>query len=153
MTQENTITNTDKKSSILDKITSVFENEKYKNLAFTFARILIGYMFISHGTAKFFEFPVSMTGGNGAVGTFSIYGIAGMIELVFGFMFMVGFYQRFASFILSGQMAVAYFFFHANLETVLFPMQNKGELALVYSLIFLMFAFIKNNCCKTKCNK
>lgn len=137
-------------TNFFNKITSFFENEKYKNIAFTFARILIGYMFISHGTAKFLEFPVSMTGGNGAVGTFSIYGIAGIIELIFGTMFMIGFYQRFSAFILSGQMAVAYFFFHANLETFLFPMQNKGELALVYSLIFLMFAFIKNDCCKIK---
>lgn len=54
----------------------VFEKfEKLSPVVFLLARVVIGYMFLLHGTAKFFEFPFSMTGGNGSVPLFSMYGV------------------------------------------------------------------------------
>lgn len=115
--------------------------QKLQPQILAFVRILTGYAFLLHGTAKFFEFPVSMTGGNGAVQLFSIYGAAAILELVGGILIILGLFTRFTSFILSGQMAVAYFMFHASADTLFQPMLNKGELAALYSVVFLAFVF------------
>ena len=64
--------------------------------------------------------------------------IAGIIELVGGAMVCVGLFTGWAAFICSGQMAVAYFMAHQ--PNALFPIQNKGELAALYSLVFLLIA-------------
>lgn len=112
--------------------------EKFSPIALLIARVVAAYMFLLHGTAKFFEFPVSMTGGNGAVGFFSIYGAAGVLELVGGILIILGLFTRVTAFLLSGQMAVAYFMFHADAATLLQPMLNKGELAALYSVFFLV---------------
>lgn len=109
--------------------------------ALLIARVIAGYMFLLHGSAKFFEFPVSMTGGNGAVALFSVYGVAAVLELVGGVLIILGLFTRATAFILSGQMAVAYFMFHATAETLFQPMLNKGELAALYSLFFLVLMF------------
>lgn len=119
-------------------------NQLLNNLrpyALLIARVVAAYMFLLHGTAKFFEFPVSMTGGNGAVGLFSIYGAAAILELVGGILLILGLFTRATAFILSGQMAVAYFIFHATAETLFQPMLNKGELAALYSVFFLVLVF------------
>ena len=102
-------------------------------------RIIAGYMFLLHGTAKLWEFPVSMTGGNGAVELFSMYGIGGVIEVVGGVLMILGLFTRITAFILSGQMAFAYFGIHASFADILLPIVNKGELAALYSLVFLYF--------------
>ncbi|AGH38804.1 Bifunctional phosphoribosylaminoimidazolecarboxamide formyltransferase/IMP cyclohydrolase [Bibersteinia trehalosi USDA-ARS-USMARC-188] len=115
--------------------------ENLRPYALLIARVIAGYMFLLHGTAKFFEFPVSMTGGNGAVAFFSIYGAAAVLELVGGIFIILGLFTRLTAFILSGQMAVAYFMFHASAETLFQPMLNKGELAALYSLFFLVLIF------------
>ncbi|AHG86791.1 Bifunctional phosphoribosylaminoimidazolecarboxamide formyltransferase/IMP cyclohydrolase [Bibersteinia trehalosi USDA-ARS-USMARC-190] len=115
--------------------------ENLRPYALLIARVIAGYMFLLHGTAKFFEFPVSMTGGNGAVAFFSIYGVAAVLELVGGIFIILGLFTRLTAFILSGQMAVAYFMFHATAETLFQPMLNKGELAALYSLFFLVLIF------------
>lgn len=112
--------------------------EKFSPIALLVARVIAAYMFLLHGTAKFFEFPVSMTGGNGAVAFFSIYGAAAVLELVGGILIILGLFTRATAFILSGQMAVAYFFFHAGADNFLQPMLNKGELAALYSVFFLV---------------
>ena len=57
---------------------------KYSNYFLGLLRIVSGYAFVLHATAKFWEFPVSMTGGNGAVELASLMGVGGIIELVFG---------------------------------------------------------------------
>lgn len=115
--------------------------ENLRPYALLIARVIAGYMFLLHGTAKFFEFPISMTGGNGAVAFFSIYGVAAVLELVGGIFIILGLFTRLTAFILSGQMAVAYFMFHASAETLFQPMLNKGELAALYSLFFLVLIF------------
>lgn len=115
--------------------------EKFAPVAFLLARVVVGYMFLLHGTAKFFEFPVSMTGGNGGVPFFSLFGFAALLEIVGGILIALGLFTRATAFILSGQMAYAYFIVHATAETLFQPMLNKGELAAMYSLFFLVLVF------------
>ncbi|VEG70889.1 DoxX [[Pasteurella] aerogenes] len=104
-------------------------------------RILAGYMYFLHGTAKLFEFPISMTGGNGSVALFSLIGVAAILELVGGLFLILGLFTRITSFLLSGQMAVAYLIAHASAATFLLPTANKGEVAVLYSLLFFYFVF------------
>ncbi|HBO38011.1 MAG TPA: DoxX family protein [Pasteurellaceae bacterium] len=115
------------------------ELNNFKPYVLALLRIIAGYMFLLHGTAKFFEFPVSMTGGNGGVELFSMYGIGGIIEIVGGVLIILGLFTRAAAFVMSGQMAYAYFFMHASAADILLPIANKGELAALYALVFLYF--------------
>ena len=118
----------------------VFEKfEKLSPVVFLLARVVIGYMFLLHGTAKFFEFPFSMTGGNGSVPLFSMYGLGGILEICGGLLLALGLFTRPISFLLAGQMAYAYFFIHVTPETVLDPLSNKGEIAIMYCMAFLLF--------------
>ena len=85
--------------------------EKYSPYVLALLRIVAAYMFILHGTAKFWEFPISMTGGNGAVGD-PLMIVGGVIEIVGSILLILGLFVRPEAFILSGQMAYAYFFMH-----------------------------------------
>ena len=121
----------------------VFEKfEKLSPVVFLLARVVIGYMFLLHGTAKFFEFPFSMTGGNGSVPLFSMYGVGGILEIGGGLLLALGLFTRPISFLLAGQMAYAYFFMHMSAETIFNPLANKGELAIMYCMAFLIFMVI-----------
>ena len=101
-------------------------------------RIVAGYLFIAHGTAKLFATPhVAMFDG---VQLFSLIGFAGVLELVGGALLIVGLFTRPVGFVLSGFMAVAYFMAHASEGTPLLPLLNQGELAVLYSFVFLYFA-------------
>ena len=114
--------------------------EKLSPQVLGLVRIIAGYMFLLHGTAKFFEFPISMTGGNGSVPLPSMYGIGGLIEVIGSILIILGLFTRPAAFVLSGQMAFAYFGIHASFANMLLPIVNQGELAALYSLVFLYFA-------------
>ncbi len=99
-------------------------------------RIIIGFLFLQHGTAKLFGVPhIAMFDG---VQLFSLMGFAGMLELVGGLLILVGLFTRPTAFILSGEMAAAYFMAHA--PHGLLPILNQGELAVVYCFAFLYFA-------------
>lgn len=116
--------------------------EKLSPVVFLLARVVIGYMFLLHGTAKFFEFPMSMTNGNGSVPLFSMYGVGGILEIGGGLLLILGLFTRQISFLLAGQMAYAYFFIHMTAETVFNPLMNggnNGELAIMYCMAFLLF--------------
>lgn len=96
-------------------------------------RIMVALLFLEHGTAKFFHFPhVPMYDG---VQLTSLPGIAGILELVGGLLLAVGLFSSVTAFILSGEMAVAYFMAHA--PQGFFPILNMGELAIVYCFAFL----------------
>ena len=112
--------------------------QNWQDAALCLVRAVTGYMFLQHGLAKFFEFPVSMTDGHGAVPLFSLFG-GGVLELAGGALLILGLFTRPVAFLLSGQMAVAYFFIHGG--NVLLPMTNGGELAALYSLMFLLLVF------------
>ncbi|MCP3178348.1 DoxX family protein [Desulfuromonas sp. KJ2020] len=94
-------------------------------------RIITGFLFIPHGTQKLFGMP----GGKEAAELFSLMGFAGILEFFGGILILLGLFTRSTAFILSGQMAFAYFMVHAP-EGFL-PIINKGELAVLYCFIFL----------------
>ena len=68
--------------------------DKYRHYVLGLLRIVLGYAFVLHGTAKFWEYPMSMTGGNGSVELASLMGVGGVIELVFGILFILGLLTR-----------------------------------------------------------
>ena len=98
-------------------------------------RIASAYMFMLHGTAKFFSFPVSMGGGSPS----GIYLAAAVLEVGGGILLLLGLLTRPVAFILSGQMAVAYFMAHAS-GNALFPIANGGESAVLFCFVFLYIA-------------
>ena len=106
-------------------------------------RIMTGLLFLGVGLAKILHFPnVAMFA---EVKPFvGIVGWAGMIELVTGPLIILGFFSRYAAFIASGEMAIAYLYGHWGLFTPamnsFFPVQNGGATAILYAFIFLYFA-------------
>ena len=100
-------------------------------------RIVIGFLFALHGTAKLFGWPASKSGAV-PFGTWP-YWWAGVIELVVGVLVMIGLFTRSAAFLGSGTMAFAYFTAHQ--PKALLPIENGGELAAVYSFAFLLLVF------------
>jgi putative oxidoreductase len=99
-------------------------------------RIMSGLLVLQHGTAKILKFPLVPNMAN--VPLTSPGGIAGIIELVFGILLVIGLFTRPSAFILSGMTAVAYFLAHAGRN--FFPILNGGELAALYSFVFLYLA-------------
>ncbi len=103
---------------------------------FSILRIITGLLFFEHGTSKVFHFPyISMLAGTKIS---SLIGISGILELVGGGLLTLGLLTRPAAFVISGEMAVAYFMAHAPKS--FFPVVNQGELAIVYCFLFLYFA-------------
>lgn len=98
-------------------------------------RIVTAYAFILHGTSKAFAFPNAEM-ANYLQSWGSLMGAATILELVGGFLLLIGFQTRLVAFILSGQMAVAYFMMHASP----YPLMKGGEAAMLFSFIFLYLA-------------
>ena len=111
--------------------------EKWTPYVLGLLRIIVGFLFLQHGTAKLFGAPhIAMFDG---LQLMSLMGVAGILEFVGGSLILVGLFTRPVAFILSGQMAVAYFMAHA--PNGFLPILNGGELAALYSFVFLYFAF------------
>lgn len=98
-------------------------------------RIVTAYLFLLHGTAKFFAFPIEM--GSGSPEGLML--LAGILEIAGGILLVLGLFTRPAAFVLSGQMAVAYFMAHAS-GNALFPIANGGESAVLFCFVFLYIA-------------
>lgn len=96
-------------------------------------RIVSSLVLFSYGTQKILHFPASASGP--PVGSMSW--IAGMLELVLGFLVLVGFKTRAAAFVLSGLMAFAYFIAHAPKS--FYPAQNGGVAAILFCFVMLYF--------------
>ncbi len=103
----------------------------YNSQGYAVMRIVVGFLFLCHGSQKLFGFPPGMPGG---VPPFITY-VAGPIELIGGILVMIGLFTHWAAFITSGHMAVAYWMVH-GLKAPL-PIQNNGELAVLYCFVFL----------------
>ena len=110
---------------------------KYSDETYALLRIVTGFMFSFHGAQKILGI---LSDFQPAVG--SQIWIGGIIELVAGLLVLIGFQTRWAAFLSSGQMAVAYFQFHwkFQLGRNFFPAINKGELAVLYCFVFLYIA-------------
>ncbi|HYA14956.1 MAG TPA: DoxX family protein [Syntrophales bacterium] len=111
--------------------------EKYADHAYALLRIATGFMFSFHGAQKLLGVFSAV---QPPVGSQLWFG--GIIELIGGLAVMLGFQTHVAAFICSGTMAVAYFQFHWKFQIgpELFPAINKGELAALYSFVFLFIA-------------
>ena len=110
----------------------------YTPRALAVLRIVTAFLFIQHGTAKFFGAPhVAMFDGMPVV---SLLGLAGALELGGGILMLIGLFSRPVAFVLSGFMAVAYFMAHASRGGVLTPILNQGELAIMFCFVFLYLA-------------
>ena len=96
--------------------------------ALSVLRIVTGLMIIEHGMAKLLGWPV--VSAFAQLKLFSLLGLAGTIELIGGALLILGLFTQPAAFILSGEMAVAYFMVHAPRS--FFPLINGGSLAIIY---------------------
>ena len=98
-------------------------------------RIVSALVFMAHGTQKILGFPASSMNPP----LLSLSGIAGLLELIGGALLVVGLFSRPVAFILSGQMAFAYFIAHAPKS--FFPALNGGDAAILFCFVFLYIAF------------
>ncbi len=101
-------------------------------LLYSIMRLMVGLLFSFHGAQKLF----GVLGGHSQLSN-PLMLVAGIIELA-GLLVAVGLWTSYAAFIASGEMAVAYFMVHA--PGGLFPIVNKGELAVLYCFVFLYIA-------------
>jgi putative oxidoreductase len=111
--------------------------DEWSQRALSVLRIVIALLFIEHGTQKLIGFPSGLPGG--PVPVASLMGVAGLIETFGGLLLLLGFLTRPIAFIMSGEMAVAYFMAHAPHSP--FPVVNKGEPAVLFCFIFLYYFF------------
>ncbi|HRS01600.1 MAG TPA: DoxX family protein [Bacteroidota bacterium] len=106
--------------------------EKY---LYSILRIVVGFLFLWHGSMKLFGFPPEAGGGAMPMGLLII---GGIIEFFGGLFIMLGLFTHISAFLSSGQMAVAYWMFHANMG--LLPVINHGELSVLYCFVLLYIA-------------
>jgi putative oxidoreductase len=107
---------------------------KYSSFFYALLRIVAGVLFACHGAQKLF----GVLGGQKQEAIMMI--IAGVIEFVGGILIAVGLFAGYAAFLASGQMAIAYFTRHA--PEAFWPIQNRGELAVLYCFVFLYIASV-----------
>jgi putative oxidoreductase len=98
-------------------------------------RIMVGLLFMQHGLVKLFGFPT----GAGFPAFLSLPWFQGCIEMIGGGLIVVGLFTRYAAFITSGEMAIAYFMVH-NPKSF-FPYVNGGNLAVLYCFVFFYLVF------------
>ncbi len=99
-------------------------------------RIAAALLFIEHGTQKLFGFPPS---AHPAPAVFSLLWIAAILESIGGILLLLGLFTRPVAFLLSGEMAVAYWIYHA--PNNFFPANNGGDAAILFCFVFLYIAF------------
>jgi putative oxidoreductase len=101
-------------------------------------RIILAFLFIQHGTVKWFAFPGAMMPGGGVVPVGSLFWFASLIETIGGTLLLFGLFTRPVAFILAGEMATAYFMGHAGRG--FWPILNQGEPAVFFCFTFLYFS-------------
>lgn len=108
--------------------------DRFQPYIFTLTRIVIGLLFALHGAQKLLGWFGGMPEGAPAL---VVYG-AGTIELVGGLLVAAGLFTRWAAFVCSGEMAVAYFMAHQPMGAL--PIENNGEVVVLFSWVFLLIA-------------
>ena len=101
-------------------------------------RIVAAFLFAQFGSAKLLAFPAAVMPGGGTAPLNSLPGFAGALELVGGVLLLVGLFTRPVAFLLSGEMAVAYFMGHAGKG--FWPVLNGGTPAILFSFVWLYFS-------------
>ena len=110
---------------------------RYMPQALAALRIATALIFIAHGTQKLIGFPAPPQSGLPAA--FSLMWIGAILEAFGGLLVLIGLWTRPVAFVLSGQMAVAYWMFHAPRSV--YPLLNGGEEAILYCFVFLLLVF------------
>lgn len=111
--------------------------ERYTPYALAVLRIVAALLFFEHGTQKLIGFPAPPEGGLPPVG--SLFWIGAWLELVGGVLLLLGLFTRPVAFVVSGEMAVAYWMFHAPASS--YPALNGGDAAILFSFVFLLLVF------------
>jgi putative oxidoreductase len=107
----------------------------FSSYVLSVVRIVVGLLFLEHGTAKYLGFPAMQR----ATETMSMSGVGGLLELIGGALIVVGLFTRPVAFLLCGEMAVAYFY--AHFPRNFFPVINGGDAAILYCFVFLYLMF------------
>ena len=110
---------------------------RFSAQTFAILRVVSGLMFAMHGTQKLFGYPPMPAGMAGPLPPLMM--VAGVIELVCGLLIAIGFFTGIVAFIASGEMAAAYFIGHAG-KGGFWPLENQGELAVLYCFLWLFVA-------------
>lgn len=113
-----------------------YSPSRFTPQAITALRVVTGLLFIGHGLVKLAGFPEGAQPGVQPL--MSLFGIGAVIEVVTGALVALGLFTRPAAFVASGQMAVAYFMFHA--PSSVYPVLNGGEPAILFAFIFLLLS-------------
>ena len=111
---------------------------KFEPYLLSLLRLIVGFTYMPHGCQKLLGWFGGMGGKGGTAELFSLPGAAGILELFGGLLILLGLFTRPVAFVLSGQMAAAYFMVHA--PRGFWPILNGGELAAVYCFVFLYLA-------------
>jgi putative oxidoreductase len=101
-------------------------------------RLITAFLFIQFGTAKLFAFPGPVSPDGSTVELMSLMGLAAGLEIVGGGLLFIGLFTRPVAFILSGEMAFAYFMGHASQG--FWPVLNQGTPAVLFCFLFLYFS-------------
>jgi putative oxidoreductase len=109
--------------------------QSYAPAILSLLRIVAGLIFLEHGTQKLFGFPA----GDHEIAAFSLMWFAGVLEALGGLLIALGLFTRPVAFILSGEMAFAYFM--AHFPKSFFPALNGGDAAILYCFLFLYLVF------------
>lgn len=113
------------------------DKSPYAIVSYNVLRIAVGILFFSHGAQKLFGWFGGVGPDGGTAELMSRFGVAGILETFGGILIVLGLFTRPTAFILSGQMAVAYFWIHTIGNGSLWWWVNGGELAALYSFVFL----------------
>jgi putative oxidoreductase len=111
--------------------------DRYSPYALAALRIVAALIFMEHGTQKLFGFPAPPESGRPPA--FSLFWLGGVMEFLGGLFVLVGLFTRPVAFLLAGEMAVAYWMFHAPRS--FFPVLNGGDAAILYCFVFLLLVF------------
>jgi putative oxidoreductase len=113
--------------------------ERWTNIILSVLRVVAALVLMQHGSQKLFRFPPSGAPAVAPLVLMSQTGLAGILEFFGGMLLLLGLFTRPVAFILSGEMAVAYFQVH--MPRALLPIVNRGELAVILCFVFFYFAF------------
>jgi putative oxidoreductase len=111
--------------------------DRYQPYVLAILRIVTALIFMEHGTQKLFGFPAPPERGLPVL--FSLSGIGGIMEFAGGLLILFGIFTRPVAFLLSGEMAVAYWMVHAPRS--FFPVLNGGDVSILYCFVFLLLVF------------